>query len=52
MESACAHHALLFGGVSELEGEALTPGVDFRVAVVGPLTSLAIALVAGGGCCC
>ncbi len=37
----------LFGGVSELEGEALTPGVDFRVAVVGPLTSLAIALVAG-----
>ena len=38
----------LFGGVSELEGEALTPGVEFRVAVVGPLTSFAVALVAGG----
>ncbi|MGD0881034.1 MAG: site-2 protease family protein [Acidimicrobiales bacterium] len=30
----------LFGGVSELESEALTPAVDFRVAVVGPLTSI------------
>ena len=38
----------LFGGVSELEGEALTPGVEFRVAVVGPLTSFGVALVAGG----
>ncbi len=37
----------LFGGVSELESEALTPGVDFRVAVVGPLTSFAVALVSG-----
>ena len=37
----------LFGGVSELEGEALTPGVEFRVAIVGPLTSFAVALVAG-----
>ncbi len=33
----------LFGGVSELESEALTPGADFRIAVVGPLTSLALA---------
>jgi Zn-dependent protease len=33
----------LFGGVSELESEALTPGADFRIAVVGPLTSLAVA---------
>lgn len=33
----------LFGGVSELEGEALTPGADFRIAVVGPLTSLVVA---------
>ncbi len=40
----------LFGGVSELESEALTPGVDFRVAVVGPMTSLAIAVVAGAAC--
>jgi Zn-dependent protease len=37
----------LFGGVSELESEALTPAVDFRVAVVGPLTSLVIAAVCG-----
>ena len=39
----------LFGGVSELGGEALTPGVEFRIAVVGPLTSFAVALVAGAG---
>jgi len=37
----------LFGGVSELEGEALTPAADFRIAVVGPLTSLALAVVFG-----
>lgn len=33
----------LFGGVSELEGEALTPGADFRIAAVGPATSLVLA---------
>lgn len=33
----------LFGGVSELEGDALTPGADFRIAVVGPMTSFALA---------
>jgi len=32
-----------FGGVSELESEALSPGADFRIAVVGPLTSLVLA---------
>jgi Zn-dependent protease len=37
----------LFGGVSELENEALTPGVDFRVAVVGPLTSFVLAGIFG-----
>lgn len=37
----------LFGGVSELESEALNPGADFRIAVVGPLTSLVLALVFG-----
>jgi len=37
----------LFGGVSELEGEALTPGADFRIAAVGPLTSFALAAVFG-----
>lgn len=37
----------LFGGVSELESEALTPGADLRIAVVGPLTSLVLAGVYG-----
>ena len=37
----------LFGGVSELESEALTPAADFRIAVVGPLTSLVLAGVFG-----
>jgi Zn-dependent protease/CBS domain-containing protein len=37
----------LFGGVSELESEALTPGVDFKVAVIGPVTSLVLAAVFG-----
>jgi Zn-dependent protease len=38
----------LFGGVSELESEALTPGADFRIAVVGPMTSFGLAAVYGG----
>jgi len=33
----------LFGGVAQLRSEPRTPGVDFRIAVVGPLTSLALA---------
>ena len=33
----------LFGGVSELESEALTAGADFRIAVVGPLASFVLA---------
>ena len=33
----------LFGGVSELEKDALTPGADFRVAIVGPITSFVLA---------
>lgn len=37
----------LFGGVSELEGEALTPGAEFRIAVVGPVTSLGLAIAFG-----
>ncbi len=37
----------LFGGVSELESDALTPGVDFRIAVVGPLTSFLCAAIFG-----
>ncbi len=42
----------LFGGVARLSGEARTPGSDFRIAAVGPLTSLllggAFALAAAG----
>jgi len=30
----------LFGGVSELEKEALTPGADFRIAAAGPSISI------------
>jgi Zn-dependent protease len=33
----------LFGGVAQLEGEAHTPGADFRIAAVGPATSLMLA---------
>lgn len=38
----------LFGGVSHMEEESRTPGSEFRVAVVGPLTSLALAAVFWG----
>jgi Zn-dependent protease/CBS domain-containing protein len=34
----------IFGGVSNLSAEAERPSVEFAVAIVGPLTSLAIAL--------
>ncbi len=33
----------VFGGVAQLEGEAHTPGADFRIAAVGPLTSIVLA---------
>jgi Zn-dependent protease/CBS domain-containing protein len=39
----------LLGGVAQLRGEPKTPGADFRIAVVGPLTSLALAVVFGLG---
>jgi Zn-dependent protease/CBS domain-containing protein len=35
----------IFGGVSQLDREPDRPGVEFAVAIVGPLTSLAIAAV-------
>lgn len=38
----------IFGGVSSLGGEPKTPGQEFRVAIVGPLVSFALALVFGG----
>ena len=37
----------LLGGVAQLRGEAKTPGADFRIAIVGPLTSLVLAVVFG-----
>lgn len=33
----------LFGGVAQLESDAKTPGADFRIAAVGPATSLLLA---------
>ncbi len=38
----------VFGGLTQLEGEAHTPGADFRIAAVGPATSLVLAGVLGG----
>lgn len=35
----------IFGGVSNLEKEAPTPGAEFQITSVGPLTSLLIAVV-------
>lgn len=37
----------LLGGVAQLRGEPRTPGADFRVAVVGPATSVAVGVVFG-----
>ena len=37
----------LLGGVAQLRGEAKTPGADFRIAFVGPLTSIALGIVFG-----
>ena len=37
----------LLGGVAQLRGEPKTPGADFRIAIVGPLTSLVLGIVFG-----
>lgn len=38
----------IFGGVSNLAGEAKKPSVEFQIAIVGPLTSLLIAAISFG----
>ena len=38
----------LFGGVTTLGGEAKTPKAAFRIAIAGPATSLALAVLFGG----
>ena len=35
----------LFGGVSKMSDEPESPGVEFRIAIAGPLTSVALAFV-------
>ncbi len=37
----------LLGGVAQLRGEAKSPGADFRIAFVGPLTSVGLGIVFG-----
>jgi Zn-dependent protease len=37
----------LLGGVARLRSEATTPGADFRISAIGPLTSLLVAAVFG-----
>ncbi len=37
----------LLGGVARLRGEAATPGADFRISAIGPITSLLVAAVFG-----
>lgn len=38
----------IFGGVAQMETEPTSPSAEFKVTAAGPLTSLMIALVAGG----
>ncbi|MFW6117579.1 MAG: site-2 protease family protein [Thermoproteota archaeon] len=37
----------IFGGVSETEGEAEDPGLEFKMAIVGPASSILIGIVTG-----
>jgi Zn-dependent protease len=37
----------MLGGIAQMKKETPSPGVDFRVAIAGPLVSLAIAIVCG-----
>ncbi|HXJ48293.1 MAG TPA: site-2 protease family protein, partial [Candidatus Acidoferrum sp.] len=37
----------IFGGVARLKGEAATPGAEAKIAIAGPLVSLALAVLFG-----
>lgn len=37
----------LFGGIAQLRGDPATPGVEARIAIAGPLVSLALAVLSG-----
>jgi Zn-dependent protease len=37
----------IFGGVARLRGDAATPGVEARIAIAGPVVSLALAILFG-----
>jgi Zn-dependent protease len=37
----------VFGGVARLKGEAATPGIEAKIAVAGPIVSLALAILFG-----
>jgi Zn-dependent protease len=39
----------LFGGVARMRGDARSAGVDFRVAIAGPLATLLVVIIAAGG---
>lgn len=38
----------VFGGVSQIEQEPKSPGAEFRIAIAGPVVSLALAALFGG----
>jgi Zn-dependent protease len=38
----------LFGGIAQIAREPQTPGVEFRIAIAGPLTSFGLAVLFGG----
>ena len=37
----------IFGGVARLKGDAATPGIEAKIAIAGPIVSLALAIIFG-----